>query len=198
MRLLVFGSIYARDIKNRHPTNSLEIAGNNIDITYRCYPGKSYEFFLQNPHLIDAVLACVPDFVITIFGGNSITINTSKSYLVNTCKSFYQLLFDKLKIINPNALIISHQIPLRFVFNQFKDTPKPEDFKKLRDHLNEKVRKLATVHHILLIAGPNRLDHIDCFRHERNSRNRIHFTTDSIDYQYNRIVSKIEYILTGN
>ena len=198
MRLLIIGSSYARDIRNRYPFQSQEIAGNTVEIYYKFFPGKSYEYMLDNPNLIDSALSCVPDFIVTIFGGNSISNNTSKAYLIDKCRSFYQLLHDKVKICNPSALIIAHQIPLRFVYDNYKDTPKPQEFKKLRDQLNEKVRKLSTVHHILLIAGPNRLDHIDCYRCERNSANRIHFTPDSIEYQFNRIISKISFLLTNN
>ena len=124
-----------------------------------------------------------------IFGGNSISTLRPKHELLTNCRTFYVLLHTKVKAINSNALIIAHQLPLRFVTNGNYNTPDPETYRKLRNAVNEKVRKLPTKDYMLLTASKSKLDNPKYYH------DKIHFDDDGLEIQLNCILRKLKLIL---
>ena len=191
MRVLAFGSSLARDLGDFDQQKSRIIAGVQVDFTYRAFPGTSYEHFLSQPWLIDEVLECQPDYVLTIFGGNSIKRSVEPGVLYDNARAFFNLLKRKLQTVNPAGKIIAHQIPLRFVTNGFYDCPKPKEFAKIRNNLNRKVMNFGSTDYILLIAGrgPDKLDKRSLFK------DGIHFKPTGLRLQLARVIAKLEHIL---
>ena len=107
------------------------------------------------------------------------------------CRSFYELLKDRMQLHCPHAKIIAHQIPLRFVNDGSHDNPGPEIFKKTRDLMNHKLCKLRTVDYVLAIGGSDwtRLDHSEYFR------DGVHFEDFALEIQFDLIRNKLERIL---
>ena len=189
MKLLIFGSSYCKYLSRYDKIRYHKIGKNLVKFEYEYFSGKSYEYFIDDPNKIDDVLSCKPDFVLVIFGGNSISTKRPKQQLLINCRTFYQLLNAKLKAVNPCAKIIAHQLPLRFVTNGKYDTPDPETFRNLRNAVNEKVRKLPTKDYILLTASKNKLDNPNLYC------DRVHFNEDGLKIQLNCIIAKLKFIL---
>ena len=109
MLLLVIGHSYVGDLASLG-----EFSFNNgsipINIRYSSIPGASYDHFLKNRSILSEKLACRPDIVVVILGGNSILRDLTKQELFNQCREFYSILRDEL----PSATIISAQIENRF------------------------------------------------------------------------------------
>ena len=193
MKLLIFGSSLARDLSWYYPPGSYTIGGKTVDIVYESFPGKSFEFFIANPTKIDRVLNYHrPQLVLVIFGANSISTNLPKKNLLENSRTFYQLLKDSSLKYSPEIKIIAHQVPLRFVYNGFKNTPKPDCFKLIRTTLNNKIRKLKSIDYYLAIGGSDwtRLYHEEYFR------DGIHFECFAIEIQFELIVRKLELIFS--
>ena len=190
IKVCILGSSLCRDLRKFDHFKTRFIAGHWVQFIYRPFSGKSYEHFLSNPQEIDWVLRCRPDYVITILGANSIKTTVSTETLYDNAWHFYDLLHSKLQAVNSRAKIIVHQIPLRFVTNGFKNCPDPDTFKETRDKLNEKIRKFKTKQHVLLIAGPSKLDHRDLFK-----KDGTHFNRAGLNIQLNCIIAKFEHLL---
>lgn len=192
MLALIFGSSLARDIRDYDQKHQYLIAGYTVTTKYACFRGKSYEYFIDHPWEFDEVLKCKPDLIVVIFGANSISTKLEKKDLLINCRTFYELLRAKVDIYCSKALVIAHQLPLRFVYDNSHDTPDPATFKRLRDYVNQKVRTLRTVDYILPIAGSDwtRLDHEEYFR------DGIHFECFAIEIQFELILKRLEFILS--
>ena len=191
-RCLTFGSSLARDIETYDQIRKYNIAGIPVIFEYACFSGKSYEYFIERPNKIDEVLSCAPDLILVIFGANSISTKIKKRQLLKNCSTFYNLLHEKIQLHCPKAEIIAHQVPLRFVYDHSHNTPDPDAFKLLRDYLNQKVRTLRTVNHILPIGGSDwtRLDHEEYFR------DGVHFHCFAIEIQFELILKRLKFILS--
>ena len=167
MKCLIFGSSLARDLRYLDRQRSFIISGHRVEFTYAPFTGKSYEYFIDNPSKISQVLRSNrPNYIIVIFGGNSISTKVPTRVVLKNCQIFFELLRESVQNICPHAKVIAHQVPLRFVYNGFKDTPDPETFRKVRNYLNHKLRFLPTIDYILAIGGSDwtRLDHEQYFR----------------------------------
>ena len=189
MKLLIFGSSLCRYLRDFDKAKNRIIAGVNVRFIYRHFSGLSFHDFIDNTPLIDDVLACKPDLVLVIFGANSIVRARPKRIILENCRDFYQILYDKLQVVNPRAKIIAHQAPLRFLYKFEHDTPLPEDFRKIRKALNERIRLLPTKHFMLNISGVNKLDD------ERLFKDGIHFKRRGLEIQFNLILEKLDHVV---
>ena len=124
MKLLILGHSYVRDL-SKLGVSYITHERNVIDVKYVAYPGASYDSFLGDPSKLTAALSYNPDIVVVVLAGNAIHRDISNYELFNKCKSFYQLLREKL----PNAIIISAQTELRFynTVNAF-GAPKADEY----------------------------------------------------------------------
>ena len=162
MKLLILGHSYVRDL-SKLGVSYITHERNVIDVKYVAYPGASYDLFLRDPSKLTAALSYNPDIVVVVLAGNAIHRDISNYELFNKCKSFYQLLREEL----PNAIIISAQTELRFynTVNAF-GAPKADEYRKKRDKLNKFLNALKLKDHMLLIAGPGRLDNRRYYKDE--------------------------------
>ena len=193
MKLLILGSSLARDLSWYYPESEYTIGGKTVKICYESFIGKSFEYFVDNPKKIDKILCShEPQLILVIFGANSISTRVPKKKLLENCRDFYQLLKNSVLNHCPETKIIAHQVPLRFVYNGFKNTPDPETFKLIRTTLNNKIRKLKTIDYYLVIGGSDwtKLDHEEYFR------DGIHFECFAIEIQFELIVKKLEFIFS--
>ena len=191
-KLLIFGSSISRDLKNFDTRKFYKINGVQFKFIYRDFSGKSFEHFLKpkNHYLLDSVLSCRPDYVLVIFGGNSINAFVERDSVLDAARDFYSLLNEKLSTVNPNGKIIASQVPLRFVRKPNKhNTPPPDEYAKFRKALNKKINCLRSKHHMLVIGGPGNLDSEEYFR------DGIHFTDVGQEMLLNIILSTLSYIL---
>ena len=189
MKFLIFGSSLAYHLGVFDQVKTRVINGITVEFIYKSFSGKSYEHFLKNPHLIDEVLQCQPDLVLVILGTNSISTKVTKSVLLQRCGDFYRLFRQRLDLVNPEARVISHQLPLRFVYDHRHNTPKPPQYKLLRNYVNSYVNLMPEVDHMLVIGGRGRLDDKNLFR------DGIHFKDIGLQIHYNIIIGKLRHIL---
>ena len=79
MKVLIFGSSLARDLKYFDQEACKYICAIRFKFVHRYYSGKSFEFMKANPKCIEDALSCKPDFVLVIFGANSISTDVEKN-----------------------------------------------------------------------------------------------------------------------
>ena len=147
MKVLLFGSSLCRDLYSLDEKKIYKIGGETIEFKYSFHPGKSFEFFLNKPHLIEPILKQrgeTPDIVLVILGGNSISTIVEPKLIFENTRKFYSLLRDKLNIVNPKAKIIACEVPMRYIFNNFKNTPRPHIFRNIRHRVNRKLRDIKS------------------------------------------------------
>ena len=193
MKILIIGSSYCKHLKNFDRHHHKQIHGINTEFVYRDFSGKSFDYFLQRPFLIDEVLKEEPDYILSIFGGNSISTTVPKKLVLENCRDFYNLLSDKAKSVNPHCKIVASQVPLRFIYTPNKhNTPAPAELKKFRNSINHKLRSVRGVDHILNIGGPGRLDN------ETLYRDGIHFNNTGLRLQLELIVAYFSRLVAGS
>ena len=193
MLYLIFGSSFAGYLE-RHDTIKFRLVGHTtVEFRYHAFSGAGYARFLEDPGCLDEVLSCRPDFVLTILGANSITKGIDRTRLWRQCRSFYELLRESLDRVNPDAKIIAHQLPMRYVYNGRHRTPRPTLFKPLRDHINKKLKWCPQVDYLLLTAGKNKLDRRGWYK-----RDGVHFTQAALRFQLNLILAQLHWILPQN
>ena len=127
--VLIFGSSLCRDLSTLDECRVYKIRGVELEFRYRFFSGKSFDYFLENPHLLYDILSdngnTAPDIVLTIFGGNSIATNTPNTQLYAEARNFFSLLRAELNLLNPSAIIVASEIPKRYIYNHYKKTPRP-------------------------------------------------------------------------
>ena len=184
-RVLILGSSLAKYLCFFDRRRSYWIWGQRVKFSYRFFPGKSFDYFL-NPnhgHILDGALAFSPDYIIVILGGNSIKSNVPQRVIMKEAREFYQLLNRKYLAINPRGVIVASQILLRFIRdpNNRYHCPDPDEFAKRRNKLNRKILSLRYKHYLLVVAGPGNLDHEGYFR------DGTHLGDEGLEFQLNRI-----------
>ena len=189
MKLLVFGSSHAKRLMWYDRKKFYSIKDTPVKLYYKHFTGQSFEYFLKNPHEIENAIACCPDFVVVIFGGNSVCFSSTKQSLVGACTQFYDLLRSKLNQINPKALIIATPVTRRYVYDGDHDTPPPRRFLKLRDYINDRIRTLRNKDYVLRITGPNNLDH------KKYMVDGVHYDDRGHKFLLEKILNKIAFIL---
>ena len=130
-KVCFLGSSHINYLKKFDTLKSYKLEGEDVKFIYHGYSGKNFKFFLSNPCHIDNALRCKPDYLIVLVGGNSITLDTVTKDLLLECRQFYELVSDKLKAVNPNAKLIPHQIPLRFIREPDNSDPNNLDLNNL-------------------------------------------------------------------
>ena len=189
MKLLILGSSHAKYLKKYDRRRVRNILGEQVFFNYQEFSGKGFEYFIDNPGEIDDVIAYKPDMVLVILGGNSISTERTKRTLLNNCRTFYQLLRDRLDILSPNTKIIASQVFLRWVYNNNYNTPKPEPYKTARNYLNNYINKLRTKDYTLLVAGKTKLDK------RKHFKDGIHLKHSGLKVQFQILNSLLEHII---
>ena len=189
MKVLVFGSSQARDLYLFDDETIHYIRAIRFKFFYKFHSGKSFEYILSNPHLIDEALNCRPDFVIVIFGANSVSTEVEKKNVLDACRDFYQLLYTKLNQQNVNAKLIASECPMRYVYNLNHNTPPPPEFFKFRRSLIKKIDCLREKHYKLRLSGKARLESEVCYR------DGVHFTPEGLQTFFSNIIGCLQYIL---
>lgn len=188
--VLILGSSLANKLKKFDKIKIHYIAGIRFRLIYRGFSGESYEHLLNRPVDIERALRCRPDAVLTIIGGNSIKTTVAKKVILDNCRDFHALVHRELQLVNPKALLLASQVPLRFNYNpknKFK-CPPPVEFKVARDYINKKLKTVHCIDQLLLIAGPGRLDNPDLFY------DGTHFSDEGLQIQLDLILVKLEKI----
>lgn len=154
MRCLILGHSYVRDLSTLG-VQKFNINQQSCDFIYKFIPGASYDTFLNNSSLLENKVACNPDIVVVILGGNSIVRDISNHELFRRCRRFY----ETLRTLLPNSLIISAQVELRPGRSSTRfESPPPWIFKQRRNQLNKFLNRLKVKDHMIIIAGPGKLD----------------------------------------
>ena len=189
MKLLIFGSSLVRDLQFFDTEDFHFIRAIRFKFIYRPYSGQSFEYILAKPHLIDKALKCKPDYVLVIFGANSISTEVEKKTVLESCRNFYNLLYERLMQINSRAKVIATEIPMRYVYTFDHDTPQPEEYRKFRRSMNSKIECLKSKHHILRLSGQDRLENEICLK------DGVHYTPQALDTFFTLIIKVLQYIL---
>ena len=189
MKVLVYGSSQARDLFLFDDESIRYIRGIRFKFIYKFHPGKSFEYFLAKPHLIDQAIKCRPDFVIVILGANSVSTEVDKRDVLNACRDFYKLLYRKLSQQNASAKLIATECPMRYVYNLNHNTPPPPEFFKFRKSLIKKIDCLREKHYKLRLTGKARLE---C---ETSYKDGVHFTPEGLETLLSNVIGCLQYIL---
>ena len=158
MKLLILGSSLCRDLYELDESRLYTVNGTNIYFRYSFHRGKSFDYFLDNPKTLVSILKHkgeIPDIVLVILGGNSISSNTPIEKIYSKAREFYSSLKSKLSLLNPQAKIIASEIPMRFVYNNFKNTPRPEIFRNIRHRVNLKIKNIKSKVQFIKFAKPS-------------------------------------------
>ena len=186
MQVLVVGHSYVCDL-SEDGSDWFEVGEQKVEIQYFGKRGASYDTFLNNPQLFDDLSQFKPDIVIVILAGNSIRNSVTNKEIYYKATEFYK----KLRVIYPLSKIVAAQVELRFykVGNRW-NCPVGNDYHKRRVALNNFLKALKYKDHILMIAGPNRLDNRSLFR-----RDGVHLTDEGLLKYYSIIKRVVKYII---
>ena len=157
MKVLFFGHSYVRDLSERcewsHP---LIIRGQPTkpDYLFRHFPGKDYEFLLNQPQEFETVASINPDYIVVILGGNSIVKSITNVEINALATDFY----ERLRASLPNAVIIAAQIePRYYPANNHFEAPTREEFNRrrvvLNNFVNKKLKKRGLVNHVAVLGS---------------------------------------------
>ena len=200
LKILIFGSSFVNHLEKFDKTKDKihTVAGFSAQFIYKGYRGHSFDLFLDKPAILDEILQCCPDYVFVLLGSNSITTRVNEASILDQARDFYKLFTDKLQVLNPNAVLVASQLPLRFVedTNNIHCTPPPEEYKRIRDKVNQKIKRLECIknqHYMLLIAGKGRLDSKEYF-----GKDGVHFNHQGKELQLKLIKDTLAYILKKN
>ena len=145
LKITVFGSSHAKYLSNVRPNLIYTIGGFRCTFKFEHFSGLSFNHFLNSwgHGQIDRIVAERPDYLITLFGGNSISTQITRSQILTDCKEFYKIVSDKYWHANPNGKLIASQLLCRFnhVPNRF-NTPGPVEYKLVRNLVNRKICNL--------------------------------------------------------
>ena len=125
MKVVLFGSSFFKYLSFHDKKRIHDVGNAKAHFYYQHFSGKSFEDFMNDANSIDRVLRSIPDIVVVHFGGNSISNTRTKRELIDNCTRFYDLLRERLNIINPNAVVIASPIISRYVYDNKFDTPPP-------------------------------------------------------------------------
>ena len=173
VKINVFGSSHCKylsgvDLSGFNDTSGSAIAdyhyhtisGIKCRLEFFHYSGKSYEFFLApgGAEEVRKVVANCPDYIIVLFGGNSISTTVSRAEVLKSCTEFYKMVYQEYMNVNPNGKIIASQLLMRYsrIPNDF-NTPGPDEYKAFRNLINRKIYHLVKrefKHFMLIVAGP--------------------------------------------
>ena len=160
MKVLVFGHSYVRDLGQYLSDWDREVALSNktvaLEFTFKSYPGKDYDYILNNPSEFEFVSSVDPDIVVIIFVGNLLVESVSDAQIKELAYKF----FDKLQsVVKPTCLKLVSQIEPRFLEgpNKFGAVPY-ELFQRRRtlvnNYVNTKVRrKFKLVDYMVLLGN---------------------------------------------
>lgn len=124
-------------------------------------PGKDYQYFLDNPWVLDAISNLNPEVVVTILGGNSIVNTVTNSEINNRASAFYTRLNQ---VVGPNCLKLAVQIEPRFCSaGNSSGIPEPVEFNQrrqvLNNYLNKTLKKQKLIDNVILLGAANYLNH---------------------------------------
>ena len=95
-RITVFGSSHCKYLSELDLSHNINISGVQCSFKYDHYSGKSFEDFLSpwGQEEVKKVVSDGPNYVILLFGGNSINTKVSRAYVMQNCTAFFQLVHD--------------------------------------------------------------------------------------------------------
>ena len=188
LEVLIFGSSLCRDLETLDERRYYEVRGIVIHFSYKPFSGKSFEHFVDTPSNFDDIVALKPDIILSIFGGNS--ISSKKSDLVHYfyAKRFYAILRKKFDQINPSTIIVASEIPMRYVYNGYKNTPRPHIFRAIRHRINLKIRNSNAKQFLCRLEGDGRLDKKSLYR------DGVHLKIKGQVRHFNIILRTLDYI----
>ena len=193
IKTLIFGSSLCNKLESFDRKKNHTIKGKKFVFRYRGFSGESFENFIDQPNRIDNILIeDVPDVIVVIFGGNSISTLIEPPIVYRWAKDFYALLKARLNIFNPSAVIVASEICMRYVYNGFKDTPLPDRFDKIRHQVNLKIRDSPNKDYLFRVEGQGRLDH------RRNyDKYGVHLSETGLDLRLTLLLSTLEFMVNN-
>ena len=183
MRIAIFGHSYVRDLGTLG-TNSINIRNSINELVYFSFPGACFNKFLHNTKLLNELVACKPDVVIVILGGNDIKVQTDLDIVKSDCQSFYLTLKSAL----PSVRIIASQIEHRHLetINRY-GTPSATLFKKLANSFNRWLVRQPFKDKILILNGAEKLSDQKYFKADGT-----HLNIEGLSLLINLIVDCVE------
>ena len=152
--VVLFGHSYVRDIAQLNRFSIDFSADIKLKLKYIHHPGATFKSFLDNRSKLDSLFEAQPQILIVILGGNDLSVDVNLSRVYSDCALFYKLIRKNL----PDTCVIAAQIESRFLtrVNRF-GTPAAQEFSRLGNYFNRKLKSIKDKNYILIVKGANRL-----------------------------------------
>ena len=194
MRVLLFGHSFVRDLLCLGGWNrEIELENGsriNLEFLFRFYPGKDFNYFLDNLELFEVIKGLNPDAVVIVLGGNLIVESVPNSTIKFMANEFYANLQ---KVVRPDCLKFATQIEPRFCpeGNRF-GTPEVEEFNRrtnINIHFGNTLKKRGHVDYLIFCREE--------FKHRRElyKADGIHFSQEGLELLKGSVVGGITYAL---
>ena len=188
MKLLLVGHSYVRDLWRRE-VRGFEVGGTVVQTRYVFKGGASYETYLNSPELLGRIGQESADIVVVILAGNSIKDSVTNQQIYEKATLFYR----RLRIIFPSAIFVAAEVEQRFYeLGNYWGCPVGLEYKRRRQAINTFLKRFKEKQHLLMVAGPRRLDNQDLYR------DQVHLTNKGLDRYWKMIIATVDYVISNN
>ena len=192
MKVLVYGHSYVRDLHQLCDwRQALSYRGQQIraDFAFRYFPGKDYEFLLNQPQEFEIVKSVNPDYLVIVLGGNSVVNNKTNGDVKALMLQFYQ----KLNTALPQTIKLAVQIePRYYAANNTLQAPMAEEFNKrrqiLNNYMNKQLKKKGLINHVVILGSAGNLT-ADSYR------DGVHLTAEALQEYQAAILRSLSYAM---
>ena len=178
MRVLIVGSSHVDNLGLKGDRYFDHEKSVYVHVEFYGRRGATYETYTRNNNHLLRTLAnwYNPKIIVSILGGNNIKVNVTNQQIYQAGENYYRALKETF----PNALIVASQIEARFYEegNKF-NSPVGREWFRRRNAVNNFIKALRYKDHILMIAGPGRLDNIKYYM-----KDGVHLTPDKYETLY--------------
>ena len=137
-----------------------------FEFSWLAFPGKDFEYFINNPAIFQTIKRRNPDIIVTILGGNAITNAVTNEQIKSDARRYFEL---QKEACGGNCLRLAFQVERRFAAenNRF-NVPQEHQYNQrralLNNFLNKSIRKgSGLVHNIINLGGDDYLNNPNNF-----------------------------------
>ena len=192
MKVLIYGHSYVRDLSQKCTwEDSLVVGGNEtVEYQFRYFPGKDYEFLLNNPGEFELLSDINPDVIVVVLGGNSVVNSKTNSEIKDFILCFYKRLHECL----PRAIKLAVQIEPRFCQpGNRHGAPEAAEFNRrrqiLNNFMNKNIKKNGLLDHMVLLGSTEYLNHHQYFN------DGVHLQGEGLKRYQSAILGTLKYAL---
>ena len=200
VNLCIIGSSHVSHLKRAWVEKDFELDGRRATLQFIGKSGADFDSYgMLEVEELQRKFIQKPDVVVTLLGGNAITIHEKTKKLVPSSEvvgqmyRFYRILRAA---VGQECLIIACDLPMRY--SKYKDAPSSHDFRIIRDKVNLALNN-TYANCILQLSARTYLGTPELrFDHpEMTNGHGVHFTSSALNLLENLIKATVDDVLTA-